>query len=124
LENNPYAKSNVYSSESSEGSTKGSFDIKYPNDIIGLDRFWQENGSKVQSYYAHSDVSTNTDINKLIESMLTIGTNTKNARPSSKRLLSKLRKIIFNYNLSQKHLTAKRQVILPVNTELDALTPV
>jgi serine/threonine protein kinase len=79
------------------------FDVKFPNDIIGLDKFWKERGMAVTSHYSKSDVSTNADINKLIQSMLTISTHAKNARPSAKRLLSNLRKIIFNYDLSQKN---------------------
>lgn len=99
------------------------YDVNFGNDVLGIDRFWKGKGKDVKSYYTGSDTATNADINDLIESMLIVGTHTQNARPSSKRLLSKLRKIIYKYNFRQTNLITRKTVVLPINTELEAFTP-
>lgn len=101
------------------------YDVRFNNDILGIDRFWRNAGNSVKSYYNHSDSVTNADINGLIESMLIVSTQTKQSRPSSKRLLSKIRKIIFGYNFRANGLASRRHplVVLSPNSELEALTP-
>lgn len=121
-----------YSSDSDAGSVISSrrssepkqvYDVKFPNDILGLDSFWRGDKGKVKSYYTNSDVATNADINDLIESMLIVGTHAKNARPSAKRLLSKLRRIIYKYNFRQANINPRKKLVLPSSAELEALTP-
>ncbi len=112
----------VISSRRSFVATPEHFDVKFPNDIIGIDTFWRKNGGNFRSEYKESDDATNADINALIETMLITSTHQKASRPSSKRLLTKLRRIIFKYNL-QNNLATRRLIVLSPNSELESLTP-
>ena len=86
-----------------------------------LDRFYNTLGKTIFSFYHHNKTPVDEKINSLIESMLTVPTKTKYSRPSARRILSNLRKIIELYNTS----TDTDQIILtPLTPSMLQSSPV
>lgn len=63
-----------------------------------LDRYYNTLGKNMFSFYHHNKTPIDEKINSLIESMLTIPTKTRHSRPSARRSLANLRRIIDLYN--------------------------
>jgi serine/threonine protein kinase len=72
--------------------------------MITLYEFYQHLGRNIFSFYHHNKTNVDIKINQLIESMLIISTKAKGSRPSARRLLSNLRKIINEFNSENNRL--------------------
>ncbi len=70
------------------------FPVANPSDIYGLDAFYSNMGKYIFSSYGQNQTTVVRQLNELIEDMLTIQTKARHARPSAKRVLARLRRII------------------------------
>lgn len=111
-----------------DGLKKYLFEVNNDNDlsaILSLGNFYKNRGNFIYSFYNFNETDIDTNINKLIESMLIIKTKEKKSRPSAKRLLGNLNKIIIQYNTSKAILGKRREILVspisPDNNNSDFL---
>lgn len=106
-----------------DGLKKYLFEVNNDNDlsaILSLGNFYKNRGNFIYSFYNSNETPIDKNINELIESMLIIKTKEKKSRPSAKRLLSNLNKIIIQYNTSKAILGKRREVLVsPVSPDGD-----
>uniref|UniRef100_A0A6C0H827 Protein kinase domain-containing protein n=1 Tax=viral metagenome TaxID=1070528 RepID=A0A6C0H827_9ZZZZ len=124
---NSHTNSNINSApvqEAIQQNVPDLFKINNNNQILlihSLDRFYNTLGEAMFSFYHNNETPVDEKINSLIESMLIIPTNTKQSRPSSRRLLSNLRKIIDLYNDTTER---KKIVLTPLTPSMLQTSPV
>jgi serine/threonine protein kinase len=121
IKKHPYTLTSYQSSNDSDslpalevvGSNVGVpiYFINHPNDLFGLYTFYEKMGQHMYSNYNENNGDIDKEINSLIEVMLTIPTNEAKARPSSKRVLKQLRKII-DLQFLQLPMTENKRVAL------------
>lgn len=105
------------------GLKKYLFEVNNENDlsaIMSLGNFYKNRGNFIYSFYNFNETEIDKLINELIESMLIIKTMEKKSRPSAKRVLGALNKILIRFNTSRAILGSRRQILIsPIspNTE-------
>ena len=88
-----------------------------------LEEFYTKKSNRIMSMYNNNESKTDRDINELIESMLRLDIKEKNGRPSIRRVLAKIKKIIFEYN-SIGSLGSRRSKPISVDTTLEIYNPI
>lgn len=110
------------------GLKKYLFEVNNDNDlsaIVSLGKFYKNRGNFIFSFYHFNESEIDKMINELIESMLIIQTKEKKSRPSAKRLLGVLNKIIIRYNMTKAVLGTKKQIVVsPTSPSSEPSTPI
>lgn len=91
---------------------------------VQLEKFYKTHQNSIISMYNNNRTDLDDQINKLIESMLRLDTKKEAGRPSMKRVLSTIKKIIIEFNNSLNVLKVDSSKLVQVSDVTSPISPI